>query len=524
MDVKMGVLADSQIEYIQEIFEQIGLKDCFNFVQNDFKQFDCVIIAKTESFDSNQQTMIEQYFNQGGRILLFIDGENKLPWGIQATRIATQGDAIVVKSGAKDIVGELAGLRFPLWFVPAIALKQGESRVKITEVARFYPQSASAIFALEHSAGRAIVCGFPLFKSLHQCASSPWPYGYGALVYLLKAMLNWLCQDRAMWLKFKYASPIAVCSFDMEEPIANRTIGKVLLKLSIPWSQGKSLFISTHRLQRILPFRRRLFASVTRSHSSDISTKILRIYLDVRLNRNRLFNPHSILMLQIECSPGKQLVRELLPQFKHSLLRIAEIFNKFDYRCTFFVPGVIIEAMLYDPLLQDLQAAGFEFGLHGYRHDHYGNMKLEEIDRDLRLSIKVFNDAGLRPLGNRCPGFSTNRILPQKLQKLGLLYDSSLTEIYENYPLLPVRNPSCSLPFYQVPISLNLYKNNLNLGEKIQRVAEQGGLLHLYGHDHEFHRFDSKGKILMGVLRKLQWHGFRVMPIHELLKADEGKR
>jgi peptidoglycan/xylan/chitin deacetylase (PgdA/CDA1 family) len=520
MHDKIGILADSQREFIQEIFEQIGLKDCFDFVQDDFKQFPSIIITNAESLNSDQQVMLEQHLAQGGGILLFIAGEGKLPWGIQASKVAKQGDAIVVRSSAKDIVGEVAGLRLPLWFVPAIALKKQAGALKTTEIACFYPQSAPSILALEYSGGRAIVCGFPLFKSLYQCASSPWPYGYGALIFLLRAMITWVCQGHIR-LSFKYENPVAVFSFDMEYPIANRTMGKVVLRLPIPWSQGESIFITTHRLQRILPARQRISVSRTVSHSPQISTPLFRVYADLYFgNKKRLFHPRSILMLQCERSKGKHLVASSLPYFKRHLLQISDIFDHYGLRCTFFVPAVILEALSDKSFLQSLQSAGFEFALHSYFHDHYGNMDPEKIHHDLERSIRTFSQYNLMPLGSRCPGLSINAVQVQKLRELGLLYDSSLLEVYASYPLLPVKNPSSALPFYEVPISCNYYKDNFNLTNRINGVAARGGLLHLYAHDHEFHHLDPRGDILKGTLSKLQQHGFSVMTIRELLEDN----
>lgn len=513
MSVKIGVLSDPQ-EFIQDILEQIGLRGGYEFVQDEFGKFP-IMIPDGAILNPDKQAMLENYLEQGGRILLFVSSEGKLPWGIRAIKIAEQGDAITLKAVARDIAGE-PGWRLPLWRVPAMALEKGAGTPKTTEIASFYQRSAPAVLSLEHSGGCALVCGFPLFESLRRCASSTWPFGYGALASMLKAMVNWICQDLAE-LPFKSGQPVAVFSFDMEAPIVNRAMGKIRFRLPVPWS-GESVFITSHHLKRWLPLRRRMLISRSVAHYAGIPVALLRIYVDWHLrNKKRLFDLRSILMLQCERSTGKHLVLTSLPQFKQDLLHISEIFVHYGWRCTFFIPGEIVETIADDSLFQDLQSAGFEFALHSYHHDHYGNMTTEEISRDIQCSIEAFKRKGITPLGSRCPGGFMHKGLLPELQKAGLLYDSSILEPYGNYPILPVKAPSSPLPFYQVPVSGNFYRDDQDLAKKINHVAKQGGLLHLYGHDHEFHRLDSDGARLKELLNTLQQQGFKIMTVRELL-------
>lgn len=107
------------------------------------------------------------------------------------------------------------------------------------------------------------------------------------------------------------------------------------------------------------------------------------------------------------------------------LPRILRLLDKHKIPASFFVPAVV--AILHEPQVKSIAAAGHEIGLHGWIHERNSRLP-EDTERDLlrRASETLTRVAGKKPVGMRTPSwdYSPNTI---KLAKdMGLLYDSSL--------------------------------------------------------------------------------------------------
>ncbi|GAB7092785.1 polysaccharide deacetylase [Halorubrum luteum] len=114
--------------------------------------------------------------------------------------------------------------------------------------------------------------------------------------------------------------------------------------------------------------------------------------------------------------------------------RILELFERYDRRCTFFIPGKIAED--WPETVQAIHDAGHEIGLHGYRHINPARLSPEEEENELIRSIEVFEDLiGERPIGYRSPAgdFSDNSF--DILARNEIIYDSSLKDDDLPYPL-----------------------------------------------------------------------------------------
>jgi len=505
-------------DFLANILNFIGLKGKFAFVDclENSQRYQALIINYCDAL-IKQRSLLSKIENQ--RVLLFLDQAIELPWDIQLTKTSCV-NALVLRPEGEEVTASLAGLKIPGWNVAAVTLKP-KNDLHLIVVARSYPKADPLIIAFQDKNMRVVLCGIPLFHAIQRCASSVRPFGYGALVSLFQKMIQWLYAYNGCF-RLKYRYPVAVFSFDMEEPIINRTVGKVLLKFKMPWRPGKYVIVSTQKSYRILPLKKRVFVSRNISQSLVNKSSLFRLYIDWHSNRSQcLFQPRSLPMLQIEVSEGKKFIKDLLLNFEKSLMEIADTFESYNGRCTFFVPAIIIQYLHNHSLLQGLQNAGFEFALHSYCHDHYGIMSLSKIRDDLKRSIEVFHQAGLTPLGNRSPGLLMNEQQYSELAKLGLLYDSSMLEVYKDYPVIPVRIRTLRQSFYQVPISANLYNPNTNITSLITRIAKSQGMLHVYGHDHEFDSQDSNAEHLENVLRTLKENRVEIMSISDVLRSWE---
>jgi polysaccharide deacetylase family protein (PEP-CTERM system associated) len=132
---------------------------------------------------------------------------------------------------------------------------------------------------------------------------------------------------------------------------------------------------------------------------------------------------------------------------RHNCDRILDLFEKYDWRATFFVLGWVAER--HRALIRDIAKAGHELGCHSYAHRRVFLLRPEEFREDLRRARGLIEDAaGVRVLGYRAPTFSIMRRSLWALDILadeGFLYDSSIFPIrhdlygYPEFPRFPQR-------------------------------------------------------------------------------------
>ena len=122
--------------------------------------------------------------------------------------------------------------------------------------------------------------------------------------------------------------------------------------------------------------------------------------------------------------------------------RILELFERYEWRATFFVLGWVAERDR--ALIRDIAKAGHELGCHSYAHRRISSLSPEEFRHDLRRARDLIEDAaGVRILGYRAPTFSIVRRSLWALEILaeeGFLYDSSIFPIRHDlygYPEFP---------------------------------------------------------------------------------------
>lgn len=125
-------------------------------------------------------------------------------------------------------------------------------------------------------------------------------------------------------------------------------------------------------------------------------------------------------------------------------LQTLDLLSKTDNKATFFVLGTVAEH--YPDIVKEILNRGQEVATHGYCHKLIYNMRPEEFEDDLKISLEHLNRAGCdRILGYRAPYWSiTKRSLWALgiLRKLGFKYDSSIFPIRRGLYGIPGANPS----------------------------------------------------------------------------------
>jgi polysaccharide deacetylase family protein (PEP-CTERM system associated) len=106
---------------------------------------------------------------------------------------------------------------------------------------------------------------------------------------------------------------------------------------------------------------------------------------------------------------------------------ILELFNKYRTKATFFVLGTVAE--WYPELIGDIKNDGHEIGIHGYTHRRICNHTSESFDDEIKKTLSILSNMGVKPRGYRSPAFSTADFLYEILNQNGITYDSSIFPI-----------------------------------------------------------------------------------------------
>jgi len=111
-----------------------------------------------------------------------------------------------------------------------------------------------------------------------------------------------------------------------------------------------------------------------------------------------------------------------------NILKLLQIFDKFNTKTTFFVLGWIAEKC--PDLIREIHKQGHEIATHGFNHQLVCSQTREEFKQDLQRSIDVLSKiTGENPRGFRAPTWSINQNCPwafDVMRECGIEYDSSL--------------------------------------------------------------------------------------------------
>jgi peptidoglycan/xylan/chitin deacetylase (PgdA/CDA1 family) len=105
--------------------------------------------------------------------------------------------------------------------------------------------------------------------------------------------------------------------------------------------------------------------------------------------------------------------------------RLLKLFDKYDMRTTWFIPGHSIETFPEETAL--VVEAGHEVGMHGYSHENPISMTPEQEEAVLVKCIGLIEQvSGRRPTGYVAPWWEFSNVTNELLLKHGIKYDHSL--------------------------------------------------------------------------------------------------
>ena len=105
--------------------------------------------------------------------------------------------------------------------------------------------------------------------------------------------------------------------------------------------------------------------------------------------------------------------------------RMLKLFDKYDIKTTWFIPGHSIET--FPDEMKAVADAGHEIGMHGYTHENPIAMSPEQEEAVMVKSIELIEQlCGRRPTGYVAPWWEFSPITNELLLKHGFFYESSM--------------------------------------------------------------------------------------------------
>ncbi|MGI9510645.1 MAG: polysaccharide deacetylase family protein [Geminicoccaceae bacterium] len=105
--------------------------------------------------------------------------------------------------------------------------------------------------------------------------------------------------------------------------------------------------------------------------------------------------------------------------------RMLKLFDKYDIKTTWFIPGHSIET--FPEQMKDVASAGHEIGIHGYSHENPIAMTREQETAILDKCIDLVGElSGKRPTGYVAPWWEFSPVTNELLLERGIKYDHSL--------------------------------------------------------------------------------------------------
>jgi peptidoglycan/xylan/chitin deacetylase (PgdA/CDA1 family) len=113
---------------------------------------------------------------------------------------------------------------------------------------------------------------------------------------------------------------------------------------------------------------------------------------------------------------------------KVAVPRILRLFDRYDQKCTFHIPGKVAES--WPETVQRIYEDGHEIAHHGYTHVGPRDLSKEKEEEEFKKALDIFNDLiGETPIGYRNPGGGMSKHTMGLLSEYGFIYDSSRKDL-----------------------------------------------------------------------------------------------
>ncbi|MHB8619303.1 MAG: polysaccharide deacetylase family protein [Chloroflexota bacterium] len=133
---------------------------------------------------------------------------------------------------------------------------------------------------------------------------------------------------------------------------------------------------------------------------------------------------------------------------KEGVPRILALLRHYDIRCTFFIPGLVIER--YPDAARAIVADGHEVAHHSYSHRWLDGLSEPEERREMELGVTAIEKlTGRKPLGYRSPAAEFSEHTVDLMSEYGITYSSNMFDADSPYLLQNHGKPTniIELPF-----------------------------------------------------------------------------
>lgn len=133
---------------------------------------------------------------------------------------------------------------------------------------------------------------------------------------------------------------------------------------------------------------------------------------------------------------------------REGLPRILALLRRYDLRCTFFIPGLVIER--YPDAARAIVADGHEVAHHSYSHRWVDTLTEAEEREEMARGVEIIqNLTGRPPLGYRSPAAEFSERTIDLLLEYGIQYSSNMFDADSPYLLIQHGQPTdiVELPF-----------------------------------------------------------------------------
>jgi peptidoglycan/xylan/chitin deacetylase (PgdA/CDA1 family) len=194
--------------------------------------------------------------------------------------------------------------------------------------------------------------------------------------------------------------------------------------------------------------------------------------------------------------------------------RILRLYEKYDIKQTFFVPGWTAEQ--YREVVREIVSEGHEVALHGYFHEKPNTLDPEIEKYWFDKSVEAITEVtGKRPVGFRAPSYRFSKHTLKNLLDAGVLYDSSLMS--DDLPYLLVdrdsRRTLIELPTDWSRDDWPQFTNNSELGYRMPIKSPKAAMEVFIA---EFDAAWTHGGLWISV-----WHPFVFGRLSRLMAVDD---
>lgn len=201
--------------------------------------------------------------------------------------------------------------------------------------------------------------------------------------------------------------------------------------------------------------------------------------------------------------------------------RILDLYRKYDFKQSFFIPAWCIEQ--YPQVIESILKDGHEIGHHGFIHEHPNDLKKDEENYWLQRGVEIIEKhTGKRPRGYRAPLYNFSENTLELLLKHGFIYDASLMGHEQPYLIKSQHGELIELPSHWTLDDWPPYVHISDINFEMQIMSPSTAVA---GFQEEFDAAWEQGGLWIAV-----WHPFvtgrraRIRAVDGLIKymIDKG--